>query len=762
MALFLINRYLGDEEGASDAADGSRSQALLARLQEQARARQQEKQRASTSEKPKVNEAGTVSAENSQDREADLEPKMRKEKRKRQSSGLESPAAGKRIKKRKMATDGDSERGELNESTESKGLKQGDAEDCSLQAGGAESNALGQEKRKPRRQKGKKLKKLQHQSTDSLRETLPGSPLRKRKLQGKPLGGNTERVQDDGNGTAEAEVDQREEEEEEDGKAEDKEEEGNGEDPVEGSKLNEEKPLSQSTLTILGGFEKKVKQKVLRVLPHWLAQPKLVHKDIKQNLVLIHQVPGIHPRLLKKLEGNGIRSFFPVQAEVIPAILESARHGLLVGRGGYRPSDLCVSAPTGSGKTLAFVIPIVQVLMQRVVCQVRALVVLPTKELAQQVCKVFNIYTDGSGLKVVMVAGQKPFGVEQEMLVQNTICGYRSLADIVVATPGRLVDHISKTPGFSLQQLRYLVREQERERIFISESRPPLRDPGLPSKCLFHSPQGEGSFFFLSSFSACRLQTPLQKLLFSATLTQSAEKLRQLGLYLPRLFMSTSTERQCSGRVGWSASPHPPSTAVGQAESKYTLPEGLTEYYVPCVLGKKPLILLHFILRMKFTRVLCFTNTRETSHRLFLLVRAFGGVEVAEFSSRLRSSERQKTLKEFEQGKLQILITTDATARGIDIKGVKCVINYDAPQFIRTYIHRVGRTARAGKAGLAFSMLLRVQEKNFLQMLKDAGSSELRKQFVKEEYLRPLIPRYEETLKEVQRLVKDEREQKRF
>ncbi|XP_064424122.1 ATP-dependent RNA helicase DDX51 isoform X2 [Latimeria chalumnae] len=714
MALFLINRYLGDEEGASDAADGSRSQALLARLQEQARARQQEKQRASTSEKPKVNEAGTVSAENSQDREADLEPKMRKEKRKRQSSGLESPAAGKRIKKRKMATDGDSERGELNESTESKGLKQGDAEDCSLQAGGAESNALGQEKRKPRRQKGKKLKKLQHQSTDSLRETLPGSPLRKRKLQGKPLGGNTERVQDDGNGTAEAEVDQREEEEEEDGKAEDKEEEGNGEDPVEGSKLNEEKPLSQSTLTILGGFEKKVKQKVLRVLPHWLAQPKLVHKDIKQNLVLIHQVPGIHPRLLKKLEGNGIRSFFPVQAEVIPAILESARHGLLVGRGGYRPSDLCVSAPTGSGKTLAFVIPIVQVLMQRVVCQVRALVVLPTKELAQQVCKVFNIYTDGSGLKVVMVAGQKPFGVEQEMLVQNTICGYRSLADIVVATPGRLVDHISKTPGFSLQQLRYLVID-EADRMIDSLHQDWLKqvtkaayrseDASNPSRLFCRVEPGP-----VTAANACRLQTPLQKLLFSATLTQSAEKLRQLGLYLPRLFMSTSTERQCSGRVGWSASPHPPSTAVGQAESKYTLPEGLTEYYVPCVLGKKPLILLHFILRMKFTRVLCFTNTRETSHRLFLLVRAFGGVEVAEFSSRLRSSERQKTLKEFEQGKLQILITTDATARGIDIKGVKCVINYDAPQFIRTYIHRVGRTARAGKAGLAFSMLLRVQD----------------------------------------------------
>ncbi|MEE6528009.1 hypothetical protein FKM82_029860, partial [Ascaphus truei] len=94
---------------------------------------------------------------------------------------------------------------------------------------------------------------------------------------------------------------------------------------------------------------------------------------------------------------------------------------------------------------------------------------------------------------------------------------------------------------------------------------------------------------------------------------------------------------------------------------------------------------------------------------LFLLIRSFGSLTVAEFSSRLSPGERKRTLKEFEQGKLRLLISTDATARGIDVKGVTCVINYDAPQFIRTYIHRVGRTARAGKAGLAFTMLLKVQ-----------------------------------------------------
>uniref|UniRef100_A0A3Q2D8T3 RNA helicase n=1 Tax=Cyprinodon variegatus TaxID=28743 RepID=A0A3Q2D8T3_CYPVA len=114
----------------------------------------------------------------------------------------------------------------------------------------------------------------------------------------------------------------------------------------------------------------------------------------------------------------------------------------------------------------------------------------------------------------------------------------------------------------------------------------------------------------------------------------------------------------------------------------------------------------------------------------------FGGVHVAEFSSRLSPGERKSTLKDFEQGKIQLLISTDAAARGIDINGVKCVLNYDAPQYIRTYVHRVGRTARAGKSGLAFTFLLRVQETIFLQMVKDAGSPGIQKQIIKPESLK--------------------------
>ncbi|XP_068098660.1 ATP-dependent RNA helicase DDX51 [Hyperolius riggenbachi] len=522
--------------------------------------------------------------------------------------------------------------------------------------------------------------------------------------------------------------------------------------------MEERSPANKSSdpnSLLLGGFEAQPIHKVMPVLPQWLAKPSLVHKDIKQNLIAIHDVPGLHPKLAKKLEANKVKTFFPVQAEVIPAILQSCTGGFLLGRGGYRPSDICVSAPTGSGKTLAFVIPIVQLLLNRVVCEVRALVVLPTKELAQQVCKVFNIYVDGTGLKVVLVAGHKSFAKEQESLVLAKSSGFCSLADILVCTPGRLVDHIQQTEGFTLRHLRFLVID-EADRMIDS-----MNQDWLPhvTKAAFKTDPDSHPVLFTRKdnvvttvANSCQCQIPLQKLLFSATLTHNPEKLQQLGLYQPRLF--TSLHKQPPKATA--EDPDGPVSA-----GNFSLPEGLTHYYIPCNLNSKPLILLHFLLTLRFSRVLCFANSRESSHRLFLLVKLFGGIGVAEFSSRLSPGERKKTLKEFEQGKLQLLISTDATARGIDIKGVKCVINYDAPQYIRTYVHRVGRTARAGKAGLAFTMLLNIQEERYFNMLKEAGVPKLQKQLVKRENLRQFEQRYEEALSQLQRAVKEERAQKR-
>lgn len=505
----------------------------------------------------------------------------------------------------------------------------------------------------------------------------------------------------------------------------------------------------QTSFHILGGFKEKTVQKVRRVLPQWLAQPDVIQRDMKNNLIPISQVPGICPILLKKLEANGIQSFFPVQAEVIPAILDSVGSGLLLGPGGYRPRDICVSAPTGSGKTLAFVIPVVQALSKRVVREVRALAVLPTKELAQQVSKVFSSYTEGSSLKVVMIAGQKSFAAEQAALSENRGGVSHSLADIVVATPGRLVDHINKNNNFNLQHLRFLIID-EADRMIDSMHQSWLSQM---TKAVYKSPGDTQTSFFrrivpgpITVASLSPPQIPLQKLLFSATLTQNPEKLQLLDLHQPRLFSST----------------HALSETPTQSQDTFNFPQGLSEYYVSCTLSNKPLIILHFLLRLKFSPALCFTNSREGAHRLYLLVKLFGGVEVAEFSSRLSPSERKKTLKDFEQGKIPLLICTDAAARGIDINGVKCVINYDAPQYIRTYIHRVGRTARAGKAGLAFTFLLKVQETRFLQMVSDAGSPGIKRQLVQPGSLKGMEARYEQTLAELGKAVKEENARKRF
>ncbi|XP_065549084.1 ATP-dependent RNA helicase DDX51 [Lathamus discolor] len=706
MALFCIRRYGGEEEREEGPEAQGRARVLLERLQQQARARQLRKQKEA---QPELCPGG-----------AGLSPAGDPGRGRRKSESEEQPRAPgqKRLKKKR-------------------------ARSPSEDRWGAEGSADGSTPSKKKKENRRKSKVPQERpGADSEadikqhenRSNFKSKSSRKKKRDEETEGAETR--EEENNEGAEGNQSAKEE--------------------LALAASEEEAKPPPSSLMVLGDYDKKPVQKVQPFLPHWLAQPKLVQKCIKDNQFPIGDVPGLHPRLLKKLQVNGIESFFPVQAEVIPAILQSASNGYLLGQGGYRPRDICVSAPTGSGKTLAFVIPIVQVLLDRVVCQVRALVVLPTKELAQQVSKVFNIYTDGTGLKVVLITGQKSFAKEQEMLVQKKVTGYCSLADIIVATPGRLTDHISQTPGFNLTQLRFLIID-EADRM-IDDMHQNCLNQIVKAAFRVENDSGSNMLFQrtrpgpVTAASSCYPQIPLQKLLFSATLTQDPEKLQQLDLFQPRLFTSVYSEKKTLGDGA---------ETDQDTNKKYTLPEGLSQCYVPCDLNSKPLLLLHFMLTMKFTRVLCFTNSREASHRLFLLVRAFGGVPVAEFSSLLPPNERQRTIKEFEQGKIQLLISTDATARGIDVKAVNYVINYDAPQFIRTYIHRVGRTARAGKVGVAFSLVLRIQERRFLRMLKDAGIQDIKKHPVKGNSLKPLVQRYEEALCNLEKTVKNERAQKR-
>lgn len=188
-------------------------------------------------------------------------------------------------------------------------------------------------------------------------------------------------------------------------------------------------------------------------------------KDMKQ----------LDKKLRKQLKDNGVKYFFPVQAEVIPWLLETHKQADIV-----FPRDVCISAPTGSGKTLAFVLPVIQALMNCTVRVIRALVILPTQDLANQVFKSFKLYTQNTNLKVTLITGSNSFANEQKQLVAESkisnlffirfinLCsivldeafGYMSKVDILVCTAGRLVDHIKETKGFSLHHLEYLIIDE--------------------------------------------------------------------------------------------------------------------------------------------------------------------------------------------------------------------------------------------------------------------------------------------------------------
>ncbi|CAN0244615.1 unnamed protein product, partial [Discosporangium mesarthrocarpum] len=198
---------------------------------------------------------------------------------------------------------------------------------------------------------------------------------------------------------------------------------------------------------------------------------------------------GLDVKLTQNLREEGIEHFFPIQVRVVPDIVATERHSHVQSR------DICVSAPTGSGKTLVYVLGVLQALMRRRVVRLRALVILPSRDLAMQVHQVFRRVARGTGLRVGVAIGQTDFLKEQLSLVgraalagnpvaaakacslrvtdvlasqgsslapgtNGVLQGGTSEVDIVVATPGRLLDHLAHTPGFTLQHLRYLVIDE--------------------------------------------------------------------------------------------------------------------------------------------------------------------------------------------------------------------------------------------------------------------------------------------------------------
>ena len=442
-------------------------------------------------------------------------------------------------------------------------------------------------------------------------------------------------------------------------------------------------------------------------------------------------------------ERLGVVRLWPAQAAAIPAILSH--------RG-----DVLLSAPTGSGKTLVYTLPILHALASRVAIRLRAVVVLPTRDLAMQVHSVFETLIDGGSLDVNLVAacGREKMADESARLCPG-------MADVVVGTPGRIVAHMRETEGFErqLSTVEWLVID-DADRLLQQSHQDWLprlmaaveRKPGLAEQSKYADPEADseaeiyhagnpdlaapaeqGCNGLPSGLSLCDyvvMSDPqvidaeaalgwrrgVRKLILSATLTRHPAKLHSLRLHRP-LHLHAATADDMSG-----------------SNKRFSLPTTLSERCAVVPPGGKPLALV-LELQAHFSTgdsagdggttdaggVIVFAATVETSHRLARVLQLYGGVAVSEYSARLRPEDRRASLKRLADGTTQVLVCSDVLSRGIDVSGVTLVVNYDAPSHPKTYVHRVGRTARAGRRGAAITLLLREEVRFFSQLRKKAG-----------------------------------------
>lgn len=367
---------------------------------------------------------------------------------------------------------------------------------------------------------------------------------------------------------------------------------------------------------ILGDDNFQRKQNVDVMLPNWLAYPTVISTNLSDKRASIDNIDFLSNQIKDCLKTMNIENLFPVQEAVIPYILN-----VHAKPPPFRPRDICVSAPTGSGKTLAYALPIIQNLSKnRMNREIRALVVLPVNELAMQVANIFQKLCNATGLKVALLSKFTPFELEQQQLVECFDGKYYSKVDILVATTGRLVEHIHSTNGFSLKSLKFLVMD-EADRIMEQ----------IQNNWLYHLDelvkQQSDSFFSGKPMLLCYDElcndaaTQPHKLLFSATLSQDPEKLQKLRLFSPKLF--TSIVKQFSTTADDNESNHNEMRKVsGEFYGKYTTPAELTEKYCLTQAKIKPLTLYTLLKENSWNRFLCFTNSGEAAHR-YTISRSF-------------------------------------------------------------------------------------------------------------------------------------------
>jgi ATP-dependent RNA helicase RhlE len=338
---------------------------------------------------------------------------------------------------------------------------------------------------------------------------------------------------------------------------------------------------------------------------------------------------GLHPDLLRGVKELGFTRPTPIQIDAIPPMME--------GR------DVLACAMTGSGKTAAFLLPILHRLMAKPRRTTRVLILTPTRELAAQIEEHFGQLAVHTPLTGAAVFGGVGMGPQEH--------AFRSGVDVVVATPGRLLDHF-RFPYAKLTGLEILVLD-EADRMLDMGFLPDIR------RVLKHLPE--------------RRQT----LFFSATMPPPIIQLTREMLKNP---VTVNLERKAA-----------PATGITQAV--YPVPQ-----------DRKADLLLALLMKRGVKSVLVFTRTKHRANRLAdKLTRS--GVLCERIHGNRSQSQRTAALAGFKEGKFRVLVATDIAARGIDVEALSHVINFDVPKVPEDYIHRVGRTARAELTGDAFTFV---------------------------------------------------------
>ncbi|KAM0755921.1 DEAD-domain-containing protein [Meredithblackwellia eburnea MCA 4105] len=339
---------------------------------------------------------------------------------------------------------------------------------------------------------------------------------------------------------------------------------------------------------------------------------------------------GIIEPLCQACETLGFKAPTDIQAECIPFALKG--------------KDIIGLAQTGSGKTAAFALPVLQALWEEPQ-GLFACVLAPTRELAYQIADQFTALGSGIGVRVATIVGGMDNMAQAVALAKKP--------HIVVATPGRLQDHLENTKGFSLRNLKYLIMD-EADRLLDLDFGPVI------DKILKVIPRESRHTY-----------------LFSATMTTKVAKLQRASLRDPVKL---------------------------EVSSKYQTVSTLLQYYLLVPMKHKDLHLVHLAHTLTGHTLIIFVRTVLDAQRLSILLRLLSFPAVP-LHGQLSQSARLGALNKFKSGSRNILVATDVASRGLDIPAVDCVINYDIPTHSKDYIHRVGRTARAGRAGKSVTLV---------------------------------------------------------